>query len=143
MSKEKVVSFFRKKILRDFNKASLFWIVFWTLVSIILYLVLVYVRKSTWYDAQSVVGFLLICMSTFATVLRFGFFNNYSKSYKNWRISSENKMRRENHLEELEFVNDDKLKSERKRKSLIPILLGFITGILLILITLPYLNFAK
>lgn len=140
MSKETFTSFLKTKIVRDFNKFSIVWIVFWSIVCIVLYLVLVFAKSSKWYDAQSMIGLLLICVSAFSTVLRLGFFNSYSKTYKNWKISSENKMRRENQLPEIEKVDDNILKAERQKKSLIPILLGFVVGLILIIIALPFFN---
>lgn len=135
----KLADFYRKKILREFSAISFFVIGFWFVFFLILFLLLYFWKKQPWYDATSTISLIMIAISILATVMRAGFFSTYALTYNNWKIQSNNaklKKAGSNQFDKKMDLQD--LSKKRSKKTLIPILLGYIVGIILLAISLPF-----
>lgn len=135
----KLASFYKKKILREFNAISFFIIGFWFVFFLILFLLLYFLKKESWYNGISTISLFMIAISILATVIRAGFFSSYTLTYNNWKIQNNNaKLKKAGSNEINKKMSLQDLSNKRAKKTLIPILLGYIVGFLLLAISLPF-----
>ncbi|WP_041594495.1 DUF3899 domain-containing protein [Mesomycoplasma conjunctivae] len=133
------LNFYNHKIKRNFGFGAIFAIIFWSLLLFILFLLLVFLKKHTWYNALSVVAVILIAISLLATVVRLGLFSSYSFSYNSSNLRSTRKLKNTTNPKlQGQPLSSQELKDKKKQKSLIPILLGFTIGVILLIVSLPF-----
>ncbi|AJR11953.1 Uncharacterised protein [Mesomycoplasma dispar] len=132
--------FFNAIFRRKIQKRSILAFIFWMIFLIIVAIVIIFVQKKPWYDAVSIVGLIAISISALATVLRLGLFSSFSLSYHRWRIQSQNKLLEKRGFKpEKQKIDYAFIKKKQKELSLLPIFLGFLIGLILLSISLPFL----
>lgn len=136
-----IFSFFLNFLFgRKIQKRSVLALIFWGIFLLILGILIVFVQKKEWFDATSIVGLVAIGISLLATVLRLGLFSNFSLSYHKWRLESQNKALKKKglHVEDIK-IDYAFIKEKQKQLSWLPIFTGYLFGLVLIIISTPFL----
>ncbi|MGZ9414290.1 DUF3899 domain-containing protein [Mycoplasma sp. 5370] len=95
-------------------------------------------NKLNWYKSLFTISFLILGVTVLALVIKWGLFDIYSKGIKNWNIKRENKILKENQMEEKELISIEKLRQDNKEKSYLNIFIGLVCFLILFIISLPF-----
>ncbi|MGZ9432599.1 DUF3899 domain-containing protein [Mycoplasma sp. 480] len=135
----KIKFFWKNKIIRKLRKIDYIYLVFWIITFSVLFLLMTLTfNKLNWYKSLFTISFLILGVTVLALVIKWGLFDIYSKGIKNWNIKRENKILKENQMEEKELISIEKLRQDNKEKSYLNIFIGLVCFLILFIISLPF-----
>ncbi|MGZ9413746.1 DUF3899 domain-containing protein [Mycoplasma sp. 1012] len=135
----KIKFFWKNKIIRKLRKIDYIYLVFWIITFTVLFLLMTLTfNKLSWYKSLFTISFLILGVTILALVIKWGLFDIYSKGIKNWNIKRENKILKENQMEEKELISIEKLRQDNKEKSYLNIFIGLVCFLILFIISLPF-----
>ncbi|WGI36837.1 DUF3899 domain-containing protein [Mesomycoplasma lagogenitalium] len=137
--KNKLLFFWKNRIIGNIRKIDWIYLGIWTVVFIILFCLMTFAfNKLIWSTSLFTVGFLILALVILTLVIKWGLFDIYSRGIRNWSIKRENKMRKENRLPEKELWTAQSYAQKRSQSSYFTVFVGFIFALILIIISAPF-----
>lgn len=131
--------FWKNKIIRKIKKLDFIYLAIWTILFTILFFLMIFsFNKISWYDALFNLAFLILAITILSLVIKFGLFDIYSRSIKNWNIKKENKILKENRMQQKELISPGKQTDIRKEQTYLNIIIGLLAFIILFIISAPF-----
>ncbi|UWD34383.1 DUF3899 domain-containing protein [Mesomycoplasma molare] len=131
--------FWKNKIIRKIKKLDFIYLAIWTILFTILFFLMIFsFNKISWYDALFNLAFLILAITILSLVIKFGLFDIYSRSIKNWNIKKENKILKENRMQQKELISPGKQTEIRKEQTYLNIIIGLLAFIILFIISAPF-----